>query len=605
MRKTRKIAILVQLLLAVTVSAFAADPGITVSARQRYPWNGLVDLNFTITGTSGAKYDTSFTAKDMVGNTNIAMRTIRKSDGTAATNATAVQAPHEQLVPGSYSWVWDMAADLNVEGVTYDGFISTNSAVLFRNRTLAAATRISVVFGGKSIPHVARDPSIVKADGAGKALQFQHNDGTWLKCVCVHLEQSGSDVTGYVKWARYMPGAYDRGTDFDGKSYTTMQVATSNEVGGYGIASLSLAYPNSRAGWHSDRVTVTGTANGTYSVKFNANGGSGTMSNEPYTYGTAKALMPNAFTRTGYTFQGWATSASGSKVYNDKQLVTNLTATAGAVVNLYAVWNWNIGTYMVVDLSSGSVSSLSAVPSGGWTDTYKTTKLVLRKLNKGTYKMQGKSDVTLTKQFYIGVFEVTQKQWSLLMGSNPAKNYGVANNSPVYYVSYNMIRGSSNGAKWPSSSAVDSSSFMGKLRSRTGLDFDLPTEAQWEYACRAGTTTKYYWGNTMDGNYAWHYDNSSSTVHAVGTKKANAWGLYDMSGNVKEWCLNWFGLQYGTDPKGLSSGSNRTTRGGCFLNYVGDSHDPPYCSSLARYDYPPSYVGNPHNGFRICLTLSD
>lgn len=84
MRKTRKIAILVQLLLAVTVSAFAADPGITVSARQRYPWNGLVDLNFTITGTSGAKYDTSFTAKDMVGNTNIAKRTIRKADDSAA-----------------------------------------------------------------------------------------------------------------------------------------------------------------------------------------------------------------------------------------------------------------------------------------------------------------------------------------------------------------------------------------------------------------------------------------------------------------------------------------------------------------------------------------
>ncbi|MBQ9740356.1 MAG: hypothetical protein IJV91_05390 [Kiritimatiellae bacterium] len=93
------------LLFGVAVSAVAAEPGITVSAKQRYPWNGLVDLHFTITGTAGTKYDTSFTAKEMVGNTNITMRTIRKADGTAA-------ATKEQLQPGTYNWVWDAAADL-------------------------------------------------------------------------------------------------------------------------------------------------------------------------------------------------------------------------------------------------------------------------------------------------------------------------------------------------------------------------------------------------------------------------------------------------------------------------------------------------------------
>ena len=91
--------------LGTSLAAFAADPAITVSARQRYPWNGLVDVHFTITGDAGTKYDTSFTAKDMVGNTNIAMRTIRKADGTAATT-------REQLLPGTYSWVWDAVADL-------------------------------------------------------------------------------------------------------------------------------------------------------------------------------------------------------------------------------------------------------------------------------------------------------------------------------------------------------------------------------------------------------------------------------------------------------------------------------------------------------------
>ena len=549
-------------------AALAADPGITVSAKQRYPWNGLVDLNFTIMGDAGTKYATSFTAKDMVGNTNIAMRTIRKADGTAA-SAT------EQLLPGTYNWVWDTAADLNVDNISYASFVSTNNAVLFRNRSLSAVSRYSVVFGGTSIPHIARGACIIKADGVGKALQFQHNDGTYLKCVCVHLEQSGNDITGYVKWARYMSGAYDIGTDFDGASYSTMRVAASNDESGYGVANLSLSYPNPQAGWRSDRVRVAGSANGFYSVKFNANGGSGTMANESFTYGTARVLMPNAFTRTGYTFQGWATSASGAKVYNDKQSVSNLTQTSGAVVNLYAVWKSAL--YMVVDLSSGSsstsypVSYLDAVPSGGWGNAYKTTKLVLRRIGAGTYKMQNASNVTLTKPFYIGVYEITQKQWSLLMGSNPAKNYGVEDVRPVYNISHNTIRGSSNGAKWPLSSAVDSSSFLGKLRSRTGHAFDLPTEAQWEYACRAGTTTTYSYGNSANENYMWYYANENSTygsnfgAHPVGTKRANPWGLYDMHGNVWELCLDWSGtLAYGTDPKGPSSGSYRVKRGGAW-----------------------------------------
>lgn len=259
--------------------------------------------------------------------------------------------------------------------------------------------------------------------------------------------------------------------------------------------------------------------------------------------------------------------------------------------------------YCVIDLSSGAnsssyqVSYLYAAPSGGWADTYKTTKLVLRRIAAGTFKMQNTTNVTLTKPFYMGIFEVTQKQYQLVMGANPSSFSGDA--LPVEQVSYDMIRGTSNGAKWPSSSAVDSSSFIGKLRARTGLNFDLPTEAQWEYACRAGTTTTYYWGDSMNGNYAWYKGNSGNTTHKVGTKTPNAWGLYDMSGNVHEWCLDWHGaLAYGTDPKGSASGSSREFRGGFWGNDAG------YCTSSYR-DYRTSSYVYYHNGFRLVGNLSD
>ena len=266
--------------------------------------------------------------------------------------------------------------------------------------------------------------------------------------------------------------------------------------------------------------------------------------------------------------------------------------------------------YCVINLSGGpdatrwSVSYLSAVPSSGWTDGYKTTKLVLRRIPAGTFIMGNDQTneshrVTLTKPFYMGVFEVTQKQWKLVMGSSPSSSYGRGDAYPAYYVSYNDIRGSSSGARWPASAAVDASSFLGRLRAKTGLDFDLPTEAQWEYACRAGTATTYYWGDAMDGAYAWYYNNSGRTTHPVGTRLPNAWGLYDMSGNVWEWCRDWYGtLAYGADPVGSGSGLNRVLRGGSRDINSGT------CASSCRGGIAPSDRGN-YDGFRLVRVLSD
>lgn len=232
--------------------------------------------------------------------------------------------------------------------------------------------------------------------------------------------------------------------------------------------------------------------------------------------------------------------------------------------------------YCVIDLSAGasaksySVEYVDDEPSGGWNDVYKTSKLVLRRVEKGSFSMMSKGKTSISKDFYVGVFEVTQKQYELVMGTNPASGYGVGDTLPVYKVSYDDIRGASAGAGWPTSSAVDGESFLGKLRARTSIDFDLPTEAQWEYACRAGTTGKYYWteAGLSTSQCAWYISNSGGVAHNVGTKRSNDWGIFDMSGNVSEWCRDWYSstLAYGNDPKGAASASynRRMIRGGCY-----------------------------------------
>lgn len=267
--------------------------------------------------------------------------------------------------------------------------------------------------------------------------------------------------------------------------------------------------------------------------------------------------------------------------------------------------------YLVIDLSGGTsatsypVTALAAPPEGGWTDEYKTTKLVLRVIESGSYKMNGSYDVTISQPFYMGVFEVTQKQYQLVTGSNPAYFNGYLNGAvyygdtrPVEQVSWNTIRGLSSTHNWPSVTTVDANSFMGKIRAKTGLTFDLPTEAQWEYACRAGTTSKYNNGGDTEADLEMlgHYYMGRNVSSSVGAHLPNAWGLYDMHGNVWEWCLDWYGsLSSSTDPKGATSGVTRVLRGGSWFS------DASWCTSSYRSHTPPSitnyYDGD--YGFRL------
>ena len=175
--------------------------------------------------------------------------------------------------------------------------------------------------------------------------------------------------------------------------------------------------------------------------------------------------------------------------------------------------------------------------------------------------------VTLSS-YYIGETEVTQELWQVVMGSNPSYFTGDLQ-CPVEYVSW-----------------YDCQTFISKLNELTGESFRLPTEAEWEYAARGGNKSKgyKYSGSNTIGNVAWYDDNSSSTTHAVKTKHPNELGIYDMSGNVWEWCSDWYGSYSSsaqTNPTGPSSGFYRVLRGGSW------SYSARYCRVANRnYDSP-------------------
>ncbi len=192
---------------------------------------------------------------------------------------------------------------------------------------------------------------------------------------------------------------------------------------------------------------------------------------------------------------------------------------------------------------------------------------------KDRYDDEGPThQVTISKPFYMGTFEVTQAQWEAVMGENPSRFSGRPDN-PVEQVSWE-----------------DCQRFIETINEMGIGTFRLPTEAEWEYACRAGTSTRFYWGEDPEyrqiDDHAWYKGNSDVKPHRVGEKMPNAWGLYDMSGNVWEWCSDWYG-SYGagpqTDPVGVAEEPPlRVARGG------GWGHPPVLCRSANRYRHAPS-----------------
>ncbi len=199
------------------------------------------------------------------------------------------------------------------------------------------------------------------------------------------------------------------------------------------------------------------------------------------------------------------------------------------------------------------------------------------------------TQVTLTRDFFVGATDVTQGQYEAIMGTNPSFFKAAGRDAPVESVTWD-----------------DAIAFCQKLTEREraagrlpeGCAFTLPTEAQWEYACRAGTTGPF--AGDLDA-MAWYNKNSGRTTHPVGQKQPNAWGLYDMHGNVWEWVLDWYGDYSGgavTDPAGPTTGANRVHRGGSWSNAASD------CRSADRHGDLASDRSSHSLGFRLALIFA-
>ena len=229
------------------------------------------------------------------------------------------------------------------------------------------------------------------------------------------------------------------------------------------------------------------------------------------------------------------------------------------------------GETISLPIGGGVVLELVSVPAGTF----------MMGSENGTWDEVPVHQVVITTDFYIGKYEVTQAQYEEVMGENPSYFAGCSQ-CPVDTVTWQ-----------------EAAAFCDALSSMTGYQISLPTEAEWEYACRAGSTTEYSFGDSVGqlDEHAWYDSFSSSMTHAVGSKLPNSWGLFDMHGNVWEWCADWYDNDYYDvspleDPTGPTSGDDRVKRGG--------SWDSPYdgLRSANRSGSRPDSVGS-REGFRI------
>jgi sulfatase modifying factor 1 len=224
------------------------------------------------------------------------------------------------------------------------------------------------------------------------------------------------------------------------------------------------------------------------------------------------------------------------------------------------------------DLGNGISIEMVLIPAGKF-------KMGSPESEKDRYKEETQHEVTLTKPYYMGKYEVTQEQWESVMGKNPSDTKGAK--LPVTKVSWD-----------------DCQEFIKKLNKKTNGGYRLPTEAEWECACRAGTITAFSFGDQITPKDANYKDSKIGKPIEVGSYEPNAFGLYDMHGNVWEWCEDWYADYPAgsvTDPKGPATGEDRVLRGGSFFSDGSDAR------SSNRFIVTPTdrYITD---GFRLART---
>jgi formylglycine-generating enzyme required for sulfatase activity len=306
--------------------------------------------------------------------------------------------------------------------------------------------------------------------------------------------------------------------------------------------------------------------------------------------------------------QAWAEPGAAGHDARDGNLTASITVTGTVDMNTTGTY---ILTYSVADVAGNTATANRTVTVVGnrSVDLNATVAMDMLWVSAGTFTMgsptteagrqadsEDEHNVSLTKGFYLGKYEVTQAQYEAVIGTNPSEFNATGNgNRPVEKVNWTEAVAFCN-------LLTNKEQAAGRLPA--GWAYVLPTESQWEYACRAGTTTAYSWGATIassNANYNWDGGANDGSdfkqTRDVGQYAANPLGFFDMHGNVWEWTADWYQAAYPTgnpvvDPTGEASGSDRVRRGGSWAS------DGPNLRSAKRHDSTPSYRLN-HLGFRV------
>lgn len=576
-----RLVIIAAIVVRLGATAALAQPGISsLSARQHYPWNGLVDVDCVVEGEEDALVLVDVVVADLDGNTNLPTRTVSgtrvvapgehrlvwnadadilndaeftnlsviatASIGAGLVSYYPLDAHGRDVISGHDLGNWESLSDFTwARGLSGDpmGCADFNGAVAANPTGLAITNSFTISFWAKasgglgsfveergsgnygvigaSYPYVVF-PAQGNGDYAGVGIAVgtnglavvEHSDG-WFPATLI------TNITVGTRWNHFALTVNESGAPsvyMNGKLVRTGKASTKTNLLGVGSCVGGDAYGHyegmldnlliyDRALSADEIQQLADTPLGSRKVVFDPGEGGVDESSRVYVPGDQYGELPKA-KRSGYLFKGWCRDPA-TIVKSSWSVVSNET-----LVALYEIEP----PYMVIDLTSSLesesvISYLFEEPEDGWQDEHKTTKLVLRKIEKGT----NAAGITLTNDIWMCIFEVTQKQFELVTGSNAStyKN----DKFPVSDLPWGWCK-----------------TFCERLKEKCGIEFELPKVDVWCYAGQGSETTEpsieeygRYSGNVNDGK------GGSSTYTEVGLYKPNSWGLYDFRGNVAEW----------------------------------------------------------------------